>query len=360
MSVSAALPVGLSALTAFLLTWTGVSLLRALAPRWGFIDIPNERSSHQRPTPRAGGLAFVVAVPVVAVAASSCSGIPTFPGEAALLLGGTLVAAVGLVDDRRGLPVRVRLVAYLAAAAILTLGAGWLDELQWPGGPGLVLGWLGLPLTILWIAGLTNIYNFMDGIDGIAAAQAVVAAGAAASLALWVSDGGLALFAAVLSGAAAGFLLHNRPPARIFMGDVGSAFLGYTFAGLAVLSGRAAAAPVPFALWLVLLAPFLFDASLTLAVRVARGERWYEAHRQHLYQRLVRLGWSHLAVTTVYLCADLVLAGIALAYRAIGLDGGSLALATSLPLVGILGLVRWAEGGGATPFIKGRPRGEQQ
>ena len=137
--------------------------------------------------------------------------------------------------------------------------------------------------------------------------------------------------------------MHNWPPARIFMGDVGSAFLGYSFAGLAVLSGGRADGVIPFVVWLVLLGPFLFDSSLTLALRIARGERWYEPHRQHLYQRLIRGGWSHFGVTSVYLGADLFLAGLVVAYFTLGLGSVVVAVLTAVPLLSILGLVKRVE-----------------
>lgn len=336
----------LAAFGALVITWVGVRLLRRLAPRLGFIDIPNQRSSHRAPTPRAGGLAFVVVVPLLILATSLWMGVRLLPGEEALLMGSAVVAAVGLTDDRWGLPVRLRFAAYLLAAAVLVVGGGYLHELQWPGGPSIYLGWLGIPVTLFWVVGLTNAYNFMDGIDGIAGVQAVVAATAVGLLALWQGSPALAIYAWLLTGGVLGFLCHNWPPARVFMGDVGSAFLGYTFAGLAVLSDQGAGQPIPLALWVILLAPFIFDTSVTLVLRVARGERWFEAHRQHLYQRLTRRGWSHLRVTSIYLCADLFLAGVALAHFAFGLDGGSLALATSLPLAGILVLVKRVEAKG--------------
>lgn len=340
---SVVLQIIVAALVALALTWVAVSRLRAAAPRWGFIDVPNQRSSHHAPTPRGGGLAFAIAAPLVTITASLVGGIPLIQGWNSLVAGGAIVAAVGLADDRWGLPVRVRFGGYLGAAALLAFGGDQLHELQWQGGPSVSLGWLALPVTLLWVVGLTNAYNFMDGIDGIAAAQGVVATGTAALIALLQQDLGLALVAAVLAGGIFGFLLHNWPPAKIFMGDVGSAFLGYTLSGLAVLTGAETGSSVPFALWLILLAPFLFDTSLTLAVRVARGERWYEAHRQHLYQRLVRCGWPHLAVTRVYLSADLFLACMALGSSMLGLGGVALALAAALPLASIFGLVRSVE-----------------
>jgi len=329
-------------------TWLGVWAVRAIAPRLGLMDVPNSRSSHSRPTPRAGGVAFAVTVPLLVLAASAWMGPPLLPGEAALLVASLVVAAVGLADDRWHLPVGVRFAAYLLAAGGLLLGVGELHELQWPGATAVALGWAGVPFTLLWVVGLTNGYNFMDGIDGIAATQAVVAGAAAALLAAGRGDAALAIYCGVVVGGALGFLLHNLPPAGIFMGDVGSAFLGFTFAGLAVLSNEAPGRPIPWSVWAILLAPFLFDTSLTLAVRVARGERWYEAHRKHLYQRLVRAGWSHGRVTLLYGVADLYLAGLALAWGWWGLGGAWLAMGVALPLVAILSVVvameRWAAG----------------
>lgn len=333
---------GLSVSISFLLTWMLVSFLRALAPRIGLIDIPNQRSSHSLPTPRGGGLAFVLVSPLVATATLVISNLPMPPGMIELLVGGLIVASVGFADDRWTLSARSRFGAYLIAALILVIGGGSLHELQWPGWPSIMPGWIGVPLTLLWVVGLTNVYNFMDGIDGIAAAQGVIAAGTAGVLALWRGSLSSALFPLVLAAAVLGFLFHNWPPARMFMGDVGSAFLGYVLAGLAVLSSNGSGS-MPFVIWPILLAPFLFDASLTLVRRIAKGERWYEAHREHLYQRLVRQGWSHLAVMSLYLFADILLAGIAIAVLTLKLEGVNLAIATSLPLVGIAALVSWVE-----------------
>jgi Fuc2NAc and GlcNAc transferase len=342
--------IGLIALT---LAWTAVAALRVLSPRLGLIDAPNQRSSHQKSTPLSGGLAFVVTAPLVAIAASRWADISLPPGTQTLMVGGLLVAVVGLADDRFRLPAGLRFGAYLAAALLLVADGGYVHELQWPGGPGVSLGWLGVPITILWMVGLTNGYNFMDGIDGIAATQAVVAAATVAVLSLSLDEPGLAIITAALAGATGGFLLHNWPPARIFMGDVGSAFLGYTFAGLAVLMGGHDGASIPFALWLILLAPFVFDTALTLGRRVARGERWYEAHREHLYQRLTDRGWTHLAVTSTYLSADLYLAGVVAASLFLGLGGVALALAVMLPLGIIYWVVKWAERRGQAPTLHG-------
>jgi UDP-N-acetylmuramyl pentapeptide phosphotransferase/UDP-N-acetylglucosamine-1-phosphate transferase len=196
----------------------------------------------------------------------------------------------------------------------------------------------------VWIVGLTNAYNFMDGIDGLAAGQAVIAAVAMAWLSqVWGADQ-VALAMAILAGSVLGFLSHNWPPAKIFMGDVGSAFLGFSFAGWAVLSSNTPSNKLPFVAWAVLLAPFLFDTGITLISRIVRGQRWYAAHREHFYQRLIRRGWSHLAVTSLYLGIATFMGVATIAFYGYK----SIAAVTFvglivLPLVAIVMLVRRAE-----------------
>jgi Fuc2NAc and GlcNAc transferase len=188
-------------------------------------------------------------------------------------------------------------------------------------------------LGIVW---LTNLYNFMDGIDGIAAVEAITV-GLAGALLLAGREPSLALVALVVAGAAGGFLVWNWPPAKLFMGDVGSGFLGYIFGGLALASENVGA--LPALLWLVLLGPFFVDTTLTLLRRIARGERWWAAHRTHAYQRAVQAGWSHRRVTTLVaaLSAALGMAG-ALAAREPSMLGPVLAGAFSI-LVAIYLLV---------------------
>ena len=339
---------GISVITAgvvsVLLAWAAVGLMRHVAPRLGFIDVPNQRSSHKRPTPRAGGLGFVIVSPAVTIAVSAWAGIPMPRGLPLLILGGAVVALVGLIDDKRGLPVLARFIAYFVAASILLAGLGPIDTIEWPDGPSVQIGWLGIPLTLLWIVGLTNAYNFMDGIDGIAGTQAVVAATTMALMALVRGEPGQAAYMLPLAGGVGGFLLHNWPPARIFMGDVGSAFLGYAFAGFAVLSNSNGSAIVPFSAWVILLSPFLFDTGLTLVRRIARGERWYEAHREHLYQRLVRAGWSHRAVTVLYLVLAVYMALLVVAHFLVWIGGQvTVSILVALPLAVLVLLVRQVE-----------------
>jgi Fuc2NAc and GlcNAc transferase len=284
-------------------------VVRTLARRLGMMDQPGPRSSHRNPTPRGGGVAILVAMLAgVAVTGAWSSGgkVP------ALLAGASLVAVVGLADDRFGLPPLPRLLAQGLAALLVVRATGGLDRLPLPRPLDIDLPvGLGSALAVLWVVAAVNFYNFMDGIDALAALQAIVTSGALA-LAFAAAAPAPALVAVMLAGAAAGFLVYNRPPASIFMGDVGSGLLGYTLASLALLAppDRRSEAVVLVAASLIL---FLADATSCLAGRVKRGERWLEAHRQHLYQRWTATGASHGTVSGWLGGGALVTTGLALA-----------------------------------------------
>lgn len=249
------------------------------------IDHPSDRSSHVVPTPRGGGLTLAAGALTAAVL------VPAFAGSART---GLLVAAIGfgligLTEDFRGVRPLPRLTLQFAVASISLV---WL--LDGLGGP---LAWklfFGLGC-LLWLVSYTNAFNFMDGINGISAAQALVAGGA------WLAIGhtqGVPVLAgggALVAAAALGFLPFNFPNAKMFMGDVGAYFLGAWLAALAVVGLRAGIAPEAV---LAPLAVYLTDTSTTMVRRHRAGEAWYTAHRKHAYQRLTQLGWSH-ADTTV-------------------------------------------------------------
>ncbi|WP_317623025.1 MraY family glycosyltransferase [Thiohalorhabdus denitrificans] len=257
------------------------------------MDIPNARSSHDVPTPRGGGLA-VVAVTLVGLPASTLLVPFSFSSLAALWIGGAAVAAIGWLDDRQDLPARWRLLVHLLAGAWVVAWAGGAPALPLP---GLEWDWgvLGSVVLVLFIGWVLNLYNFMDGIDGIAGVEALTVAGTAAVLLGWLGAPGWASVSGLIAAASLGFLLWNWPPAKIFMGDAGSGFLGFALAALAVLTW--AEAGLTFWAWLILLGAFIVDASLTLARRMLRGERFYEAHRSHAYQHAARQFGSHQPVT---------------------------------------------------------------
>jgi len=311
---------------AFLASAGLAALVRRYALSHALLDIPNERSSHSVQTPRGGGLAIATVV-LVGLAVLERAHLIEPRLAIALFGGGLLVAVVGWLDDRHEVRPSLRMVAHVAAAAWTVAWLGGMPNLTISAGVA-HLGVGGTALAMLGIVWLINLYNFMDGIEGLAAAEAFVVA-AAGALLLAGPSLPLALVALLVAAAAAGFLIWNWPPARLFMGDVGSGFLGYTFGGLALASENARA--LPALLWLALLGPFFVDATVTLLRRMLRGERWYAPHRTHAYQRAVQAGWSHRQVTVLMAGLSAVLAGAGhlvvrahsgLAYLMAGAAGG--------------------------------------
>jgi Fuc2NAc and GlcNAc transferase len=303
MSVLALLALGAAAVAAWLLT----AAVRRFALAHAVLDVPNQRSAHRVPTPRGGGLA-IAAVSLGGTIAAGIGGL--VPGRVALALvgGGALVAVVGWLDDRRGLSVAARATAHAAAAAWAVACLRGLPVLD-VGAGSLSLGPLGALAALIGIVWGINLYNFMDGIDGLAGGEAVLVGAAGGGLLLLDGAAGLAFVSFLLAAASAGFLVWNWSPARLFMGDVGSGLLGYLFAVLALASERSGA--VPALVWVLLLGVFVFDATVTLLRRAVRGERWYAAHASHAYQRAVRAGRTHARVTTAVLGLGLVLAALA-------------------------------------------------
>jgi len=299
---------------------TGAARRYALAR--SLVDQPNERSSHQVPTPRGGGVAIVIAF-CVALTWLWADGAVAADSTIALIGAGGLVALVGFVDDHRHIPARWRLVAHFLAAAWALVWIGGLPPLVVLG-TELRLGWFGHVAAAVLLVWLLNLYNFMDGIDAIAGIEGVTVALAGA--ALWsLSTGGSsdALVPTLLAAATAGFLCWNLPPARIFMGDAGSGFLGLVFAVFAIWSAHAN--PSLFWSWLILLGVFVVDATVTLVRRVLRGERFYDAHRSHAYQYAARRFGQHrivsLAVGAINLIWLLPIAALVAAGKLEGLIG---------------------------------------
>lgn len=279
-----------------------VGLARRLVGR-RLLDVPNERSSHRIPTPRGGGIGIVAAFLLAAgVALEPRADSPLLP-LAALAVG---LSGLGLVDDARPLPTAPRLLAHVAAALAAIAFVGFESPFGLPLF-GNATGALAAVLWTLWIAGFVNAYNFMDGIDGLAATQAIIAGAGWAALGAFAGHDEPLLIGAALAAAALGFLWHNRPPARIFMGDVGSMFLGFALAVIPLL--EASRTPQSSVLGLLVVWPFVADTTFTLCRRVLNGENVTRPHRTHLYQRLVRTGSTHARVTALY--AGLALLGVA-------------------------------------------------
>lgn len=268
------MPLLLTFVVSALLTWWMASGRTPLA----IMDHPNERSLHARPVPRSGGIAILLAVCTGWGVLLDEFGMPQ--GMVWIIFSAVVVAVISLLDDLFALPARVRLPVHVLAAVFVLLG-----------GIALPWGWLGWIISLLAIAWMLNLYNFMDGMDGFAGGMAMAGFGFL-GIAGWLAGSQIyALYCGVVSIAALGFLLYNFPPARIFMGDVGSATLGLLAAALSLWGIKQRLFPT----WFPLLAfsPFIVDATVTLLRRGLRGERVWQAHREHYYQRLVQAGWGH-------------------------------------------------------------------
>lgn len=253
------------------------------------LDHPNERSLHDRPTPRTGGLAIVAATVVGSVAVGVLRGANT--EVLSLLAPALVVAGISLVDDHYSINTALRLLVHVGVAVLLVVLGYRLPGEVWP---GVVWDWPGAVVaaaTVFYVVWMLNLYNFMDGMDGFAAGMAITGFGGMATVASLAGHAGFATMSAMVAVAAGGFLTFNFPPARIFMGDVGSSFLGVMAAGLS-LQGAANGA-VPFWISILLFSPFIVDATFTLFRRAVHGERVWVAHRSHIYQRLVQIGWGH-------------------------------------------------------------------
>ena len=279
----------LTAVAALSAVLTG--LMRRYALSRQLLDRPNERSSHSVATPRGGGVAIVVAFLVGLLALEK--GLSE-PATIALLVGGIGVAVVGFVDDHGHIRARWRLLAHFSCAAWILYWVG-VPRFEWLG-TTIDLGPFGAVLAAFYLVWMLNLYNFMDGIDGIAGVEAVMV-GVGGTLVYWAAMplAGAVALPALLAAAALGFLVWNFPPAKIFMGDAGSGFLGLILGALSLHA--AAARPVLLWCWLVLLGVFIVDATITLIRRLLRGERVYEAHRSHAYQHAALQVGAHRPVT---------------------------------------------------------------
>lgn len=284
------------------LSWMLTGLLHRYASNNSLIDIPNERSSHSTNTPRGGGLAIVV---------TFLSGLAflwkmsLFEDHIFIALSGAglLVAAIGFMDDLAHIAARWRLLAHFSAAAWLLFWLGGLPPLLLF---GIVfdLSWAGHFLALIALVWLLNLYNFMDGIDGIGGIEALSSTLVAGLLFLFVFEHqGMAFLYILMSASVAGFLIWNFPPAKIFMGDVGSGFLGLMLGGFTVYSIYIA--PQMLWIWLILLGIFIVDATYTLMRRLLRGDKIYVAHRSHAYQYASRKYGSHVKVSLSVLLINL-------------------------------------------------------
>lgn len=283
---------GLATIVAFVVAALCTAWLLRSPVRGSMLDVPNFRSLHSKPTPRSGGLAVLAGI---------LGGVVTYPSELVSVPYATITAALGalitvsILDDIRGVPPFLRLAIHFMSAVIALVNGlhfdiffasgGWISDM---------VTWLGAVFFLVW---MTNLYNFMDGIDGFAGGMAVIGFGTFGVLG-WIADSSLfTTLSFIVTAAAGGFLLFNFPPAQIFMGDTGSSVLGFLAAIFILWADQQGL--FPFWIGLLVFSPFIVDASVTLLRRLIAGERIWEAHKTHYYQRLVQLGWGHRKTTLV-------------------------------------------------------------
>lgn len=288
--------------------------------RWAnhrIVDVPNARSSHAVPTPRGGGVVIVALVSLVLLAVSLLDG---YPEAVWLVVAGVAVAGVSWYDDVHSIGTLPRFSVHFAAVAV-ALAVFWPPQLAAiPSGGVFVLPFaVAIAAALFWGIALTNVYNFMDGIDGIAGIQAVAAGIGWMVAGIMVGSSFLQVAGSVIIGSTIGFLFHNWSPAKVFMGDVGSVFLGFLFATLPLAAGDVADGRVPLAAVLFVW-PFVFDGTYTIFRRILRKENIFQAHRSHLYQRLVIAGRSHAWVSLLFLAMALFSSSAGIAWLEFGRD----------------------------------------
>ncbi len=266
-------------------------------------DIPNSRSSHDIPKPKGGGISIVIILLGTIVILSFYNLIDPDLSKS-LLAGLSIVAAIGLYDDYKSLPILTRAVSYVLASIFSVYLIGGFSYLSIDN-YNLNLGYFGFLLSVLFVVWLTNLYNFMDGTDGFAAIQTICVGLFSGSL-LYMSGNvsyGIILFCLVSS--TLGFLYWNWAPAKIFMGDVGSCTIGFLFGLLSIYTEKTGI--ISISVWLILLAPFIGDATFTLFERIINKEKWYEAHKSHAYQKLHQLGISHSKLAQGLLIINIII-----------------------------------------------------
>lgn len=296
----------LALIASFLASYVLTAWARRFAQQSGMLDLPGPRRSHEQPTPRGGGIGFAT-IFLVAVTLF----IRLFPENMNLWLGllggGFLVVAVGWLDDLRGLGSAIRLSLYGFASLWAVVWIGGLPSVEL--GVGILnLGIFGYFVGWCLTLGFLNIYNFMDGIDGIAAGEGLIASSAAAAFLILAGSWPMAIACLILSAGLLGFIPWNWHPAKIFMGDVGSNLLGFVLIVMAMFSENQGF--VPLLVWIILLAVFWVDGGATFLRRLWKGDPVYLPHRTHAYQRAVQKGYSHSQVTSAVIVIDIILVGL--------------------------------------------------
>ncbi len=323
----------------FLIAVVGTPIMARLSRRWGLLKAPGGRHIHPVPVPTLGGVPMAIAI----LGSSALVAIPMGTPLAGFFSGGLVIVAVGLIDDIFGLSWKLKLLGQIAAGTVFAVFGGAVSLLTNPFvafGAGLQLGWLGIPLTVVWVVAVINIVNLIDGLDGLASGIAVIVGGAMTMVAMIRQEAAVAVIALTVVGAAGAFLIYNFWPAKIFMGDVGSGLLGFALAAVAVIGSVKDTTALTLAAPLIALALPIFDTGFAIVRRVRMGQPIGRADRDHIHHRLLGRGFGQRrAVISLYLITALFGALAVLVVR----FPSKLILATGLIVILATGLMarRW-------------------
>jgi UDP-GlcNAc:undecaprenyl-phosphate/decaprenyl-phosphate GlcNAc-1-phosphate transferase len=270
-------------------------LTKFMVDRVRIMDVPNHRSAHKSPVPKSGGISIVVTfcIGIIAIFLISDKAMIAHGYFFGFVFSSILVAAVSFYDDYTHRSYKIKLITQIFAAIVVLILGIIIDQMKLPIVGAIELGWMGYPLTLLWVLGLTNAFNFMDGLDGFAGGVALIVSIFFCYISYTQGSIFIYIISYALIAGILGFLIFNIHPAKIFMGDVGSAFLGFTFAVMAIIAFRFDHSHTSFFVMPLLLFNFIYDTAFTFFRRLLRGENVLEAHRTHLYQLFERLGYGH-------------------------------------------------------------------
>ena len=298
-----------SLIVAFIASILLTPLVKRLAFRIGAVDAPNYRKVHARIMPRLGGLAIYGAFIIGFFFLKFMTGFES-PYMYAILIAATIIVITGVVDDMREISAKAKLVGQVLAACIVVFGGGiQINEINLPFGGEIAFGWLSIPLTILWIVGITNAINLIDGLDGLAAGVSTIALITLAAMAMSMGNGIVIAMASILAASTIGFLFYNFHPAKIFMGDTGALFLGFMISVFALL-GFKNVTVIALIIPVIMLGVPISDTFFAIVRRLRMKQKWSDPDKSHLHHRLLDLGFSHRQ-TVLLIYAIAIMFGIA-------------------------------------------------
>ncbi len=301
-----------------ILSFIATKLITRISLSLGIVDQPGERRSHHIPTPRGGGMGFVLVFLIFFPIGKYFFDISSELFWPFYVCCG-MISLLGLLDDISSLSRKLRFGVWIAVSMVAVLWGLSIETIDLPILGKITFGLLSPLITFLWLIGVTNFFNFMDGINGLAGLEAIVVTLFLGIAAYQAGNNLIFLASGILFWGVFGFLPENFPEAKVFMGDGASNFLGFALAGLTILGSQSQEASIPFLLPVILLVLFLLDAGITLLKRIPKRKEWLEPHRDHYYQRLTDLGLSHSQVSLLYTGLNLILGFLALLYSR--LDG---------------------------------------